>query len=710
MYQTPGVYFEQIQPSQALTETLRTDVTGFIGYTERGPLGVAVRLTSWRQFLSSFGDPLNFAYLGCAVRGFFDNGGQVCYVARVVDPDRAGCASLTLEGEDGLACLKLETSHGKLMDPSTGQPYVYHSGPLVGLPQQFPSPGAWGNRLAVEVNPDSAGTASASPPQPQDGQQTFVDNLTGFKTGSVVRFIQDGMAAAIYGVVKEVISAQMLLVWEEPLTTIGLNLDRPFQLETVEFRLRLLLDGQIIEEHPRLSLSPDLTDRYVETVLQENSHYLRASVLLVTGELTQPARWPQASEPVALHSGQDGLSTVTKDDFLTALDCLAQIDEISLLAAPDVVLKPEGPSQPLPTNARGPDCSSLDHLPKGQIRGIIFTQAQDGTDAPVPDVTITPLNASAASVYSQTDGTFTLTGLPVEQISLRLVRDGFYPLETTTQARIVVSDPDEFSLIPVTLPPAFDHDTIAEIQQSMANQGERGLYRVALLDPPGDLLKIKPFQTWRQRFDTSYAALYYPWIVISQDGETRLVPPSGHVAGLIARTDLTYGVHHAPANYPLEGINALSNEVGDPEQALLNPQGINCLRVLPGRGIRVYGSRTLSSDSEWTYLNVRRLVLMIEEAIEEASQWVVFEPNNELLRQILSHNLNSFLDGVWRQGALAGSSASEAYLVKIDTDNNPSPVVDAGQVIAEIGVAPTRPYEFIHFRLGRTIETVTVSE
>ena len=131
---------------------------------------------------------------------------------------------------------------------------------------------------------------------------------------------------------------------------------------------------------------------------------------------------------------------------------------------------------------------------------------------------------------------------------------------------------------------------------------------------------------------------------------------------------------------------------------------------MPGRGIRVFGARTLSSEGEWRYLNVRRLVLMIEEAVEDANQWAVFEPNNPLLRQILTHNLNSFLDTLWRSGALAGSSPAAAYSVKCDFENNPPSVIDAGQLIAEIGVAPAIPFEFIRFRLGRTVAALAISE
>ena len=154
----------------------------------------------------------------------------------------------------------------------------------------------------------------------------------------------------------------------------------------------------------------------------------------------------------------------------------------------------------------------------------------------------------------------------------------------------------------------------------------------------------------------------------------------------------------------------LRHPVNDVEHGLLNTLGINCLRALPGRGIRIVGARTLSSDSEWRYLNVRRLVLMIEEAVEEANQWTVFEPNNPILRQLLSYSLNSFLNTLWRGGALAGTTPEAAYQVKCDIENNPPSVTDVGQIIAEIAVAPTIPFEFIRFRLGRTVEAVAIRE
>jgi hypothetical protein len=232
------------------------------------------------------------------------------------------------------------------------------------------------------------------------------------------------------------------------------------------------------------------------------------------------------------------------------------------------------------------------------------------------------------------------------------------------------------------------------------------------------MLSLEAIQTWRARFDSAYGALYYPWIIVKREDSVEpavrsdviSVPPSGHVAGLIARTDLDEGVHRAPANDVLSGVKALTAVVDDAQHGILNPLHINCLRLLPGRGIRVYGARTLSSDPEWRYLNVRRLVSMIEEAVEDASQWAVFEPNNQVLRQALTFSLNGFLNALWRQGALAGDVPEAAYQVKCDEDNNPSTVIDSGQIIAEIAVAPTIPFEFIHFRLGRTVEAVEVGE
>jgi len=174
------------------------------------------------------------------------------------------------------------------------------------------------------------------------------------------------------------------------------------------------------------------------------------------------------------------------------------------------------------------------------------------------------------------------------------------------------------------------------------------------------------------------------------------------VAGLCARTDFEAGPHLAPANRHLNWVHALTTGIGDELQGVLNPQGINCVRSLPGRGIRVYGARTVSSDPDWRFVNVRRLMMMIERAVLESVQWSVFEPNNVFTRQLLVVSISSFLDGLWRRGALVGDTGAQAYYVKCDEGNNPSVIADLGELLVEVGVAAVRPAEFVVFRIGRT--------
>jgi uncharacterized protein len=190
----------------------------------------------------------------------------------------------------------------------------------------------------------------------------------------------------------------------------------------------------------------------------------------------------------------------------------------------------------------------------------------------------------------------------------------------------------------------------------------------------------------------------------------RTIPPCGHIAGLYARSDFTVGVHKAPANGELFWAEDVTVAINDDEQGILNPEGINCIRAFPGRGIRVYGARTISSNPDWRYINVRRLMSMIEEAVDESTQWAVFEPHDFNLRRSLILSISGFLETIWRQGALMGGSPEEAFYIKCDDTNNPPEIVDRGQIITDIGVAPTHPAEFIVFRVGRTVEELEIVE
>jgi phage tail sheath protein FI len=229
--------------------------------------------------------------------------------------------------------------------------------------------------------------------------------------------------------------------------------------------------------------------------------------------------------------------------------------------------------------------------------------------------------------------------------------------------------------------------------------------RMAILDAPLGMLPQEVLE-WRMTtagYDSKMAALYYPWIEVMDPLTNRpmTVPPSGHVAGVWARTDNTRGVHKAPANEVIMGANGLSFQVTQAEQGGLNKVGINCIRSFPGRGVRIWGARTLSSDPEWRYINVRRLFNYVAESIMEGTQWSVFEPNDQRLWAALQINVSNFLRRVWRDGALFGASPDEAFFVKCDAETNPPEVIEAGQVICEIGIAPVKPAEFVIFRLSQ---------
>lgn len=207
-------------------------------------------------------------------------------------------------------------------------------------------------------------------------------------------------------------------------------------------------------------------------------------------------------------------------------------------------------------------------------------------------------------------------------------------------------------------------------------------------------------------FNSSYGALYYPWVRISDPltGKNKLVPPSGLITGKYAYTDSTRGVHKAPAGIS-EGY--LGSSVGIEriitrgEHDQLNPLGINAIRSFPTSGICIWGARTLSADAEWKYINVRRLLLYIEESIDDGTQWVVFEPNDPSLWGKVIRNITAFLLRVWRDGALFGSTPEEAFFVKVDAENNPPEVRDAGYLIIEVGVAPVKPAEFVVIKISQ---------
>jgi phage tail sheath protein FI len=247
---------------------------------------------------------------------------------------------------------------------------------------------------------------------------------------------------------------------------------------------------------------------------------------------------------------------------------------------------------------------------------------------------------------------------------------------------------------------------LSVVTEDVINQCQILKDRFAIVSAPqaaGDVQNIIPPQ------DTSYAAYYYPWIKIYDPmiNDQRLIPPTGHIAGIFARTDVERGVHKAPANEVVRGARDMQFPVTKGDQDILNPKGVNCIRDFrsDGRGIRLWGARTMSSDGQWKYVNVRRLFLFVEESIDEGTQWVVFEPNDEPTWAKVRRSITNFLISVWRSGALMGTTQDEAFFVKCDRTTMTQDDIDNGRLICYIGIAPVKPAEFVIFRISqKTIE------
>jgi phage tail sheath protein FI len=230
--------------------------------------------------------------------------------------------------------------------------------------------------------------------------------------------------------------------------------------------------------------------------------------------------------------------------------------------------------------------------------------------------------------------------------------------------------------------------------------------RFAIIDAPDEDNDIA-LLTWRNTTVAStHAAVFAPYlkiITMNPDSIDRFttVPPSGFVAGVFARTDRLRGVHKAPGNEAVTGIVGLSQTYTQRRQDLLNPGGVNLIRAFPGRGMRLWGARNATDDTKWRYINVRRLFNMIETSVDQATQWVVFEPNTAPTWIRIKVSVENFLEQQWRAGALAGTKPEEAYRVRVGLGETMTETdIDLGLVITEVAVAPAKPAEFVVFRFS----------
>ena len=248
--------------------------------------------------------------------------------------------------------------------------------------------------------------------------------------------------------------------------------------------------------------------------------------------------------------------------------------------------------------------------------------------------------------------------------------------------------------------------TAPEVQASLIAFCENKKSCFAILDVPMELKKTNDVANFRDMYDSTYAAMYHPWLEMYDAGSKRSAyfPPSGAMAGIYARTDIERGVHKAPANEVVRGCTGLSCAYNEGEQDILNPIGVNLIRSFTGRGIRVWGARTCSSNSLWKYVNVRRLFIYLEETIRTQTSWAVFEPNDEVLWLRVQRTIVSFLRDMYRSGALVGATEDEAFFVNIGRDTMTEQDIANGRLICVIGAAPSRPAEFVIFRITQNMK------
>lgn len=647
---TPGAYYERVDAGSAPVAPLRTDIAGLAGLAERGPLDRPVPVESWRQFVSWFGDVTPVGLLAYAVRGFFENGGRRCWVVRVASDDPisgATCASVDVSDLAGVAW-RLRAS----------------------------TEGVWGNRLTLSMRETNRVQVSGPETDP-DGRWTRIAAIAGLDRAVLVRVRQPGVAPVIR-VVAAVDPVTSRVYWVHPdvrdLPTAplsGIDRTQPMVVESVEYRIVVSQDGRPAAAYDRLSLVPG-SATYGPTVLApvlpatdaiDSASTWTPPGPIVIEELRRPDRPPAAllldpAATLALHSGQDGLSTLAPYDFFgepvapddddvaaaakrRGLRAFEAINEIGVLAVPDALARPEDINPIAPP----PAC--------------------------VPDPCLDP---------------------PAEPVTA-------YPFDAGDQ------------------PPIFTDAQVYQVQAQLVDQCERRRDRFALLDPPYSSATdaatgLRAVLDWRARFDTSYAALNYPWLGVldplRSDGTVRLVPPSGHVAGGYAATDIESGVHRAAANRRMSWALRASTDIDEERHGVLNDAGVNAIRTVGGRGLRLLGARTVCSDPDWRYVPVRRLMMMIETGLEIALQWAVFEPDGVLTRARATMSATMLLLSLHEAGFLAGATPEESFTVQSDADNNPLASTDLGQLLIEVGVAPVVPFEFVIVRVGKVSDSLVV--
>lgn len=642
----PGVYIEEFTPGAPI-EGVGTSTAAFLGPCSEGPLNEPTKITSWDMFHEKFGTwdsklgrrvatPLDGFYLWYAVRGFFENGGKVCYVTRV---SNATYAEIVLK------------------DNSTKNPSGEDTIRL------------WARKPGV-ISPDiKVKIAEANAVKKADAKLFRPIATISNASGAAITVIDENDA-------KNYRSGDVLY-WDTSNETKPV---RVFRVEGKTIRLTEALSKTYTTGVLRLA---DLEAG--DTVFRvENAAKLSAGSVIKLGKVNDA----YVVKRVDIERITPTLTTYRVELRQGLAKKIDMTNDTSVESFEFKLTVSQGTGYSKEYNELGMDPEHFNYFAR-VIRddpdGLIYAErVEPPNTTPPPDNR--PMKLAATSLGSGVNDNPATLAASDYKMALSL-------LEPIDDVNMVIV-PDR---------------TDADVQQAIIAHCQNMQDRFAILDSPRDvpLFGTDSVEVHRRSLDSDggYAALYYPWLRVSPDRGTEsiLVPPSGHVAGIFARTDNNRGVHKAPAGNEalVNGAFGIERTMSDIDQGQLNMNGINVIRVFAagGRPI-VWGARTTATDRNWQYVNVRRLFLYLEESIEEGIRWAVFEPNNLQLWQKLKRTITEFLMRVWRDGALFGDKPEDAFYVRIDEALNTDSTRALGRLYIEIGVRPSYPAEFIIVRIG----------
>jgi phage tail sheath protein FI len=675
-YLAPGVYMEELSSGNRPIAPVSTSVAAFIGVAQKGPVNAATRVTNFSEFVKLFGGPLRIIagtqehYLYYMVRHFFEQGGGRCYVVRVI-PNLAAAVASSMTF-DGVRLDKTVPATVAVADA---------------LEIAAANPGGWGGDLAVRLTNTSpysvllAGDAAAA-----DDVLLLQEN-TDVRVGALLWIV-----AEVTGTVTAVDVLTSTVTIEAGMTELSTVPAVPAPAFSGSITDGMTVFGTELQFLAQTSLdAPILVDPADDTVLvlsglnKVDGSQLRAGDSLtfaIVEELVVVERVSQMlqvspespDEPIVrtlAHFAPGLLNAFTAQGSRV----YARDFSLEVRLGEDIVETHEHLSL---VNA-----DQANHVGErlGSDGDSFYIVAIDGAAA-LDDVEFD--NSDFVALANGADG-LTDGDLDLAIIGDDLARTGLHALDTVLDASILCI-PNASQVVSL--------DAIGYVEN------RKDMFYV--FEQPSD--SDTDIAAYRRNFGSEYAAIYHPWILVTDrlTGRSVEVPPCGAVAGVYAKTDGLRGVHKAPAGLATAKVTvaqALAKTISKGDYDELYPAGINALRRIADAGFHVWGGRTISPDPEWRYVNVRRLFIMLEQSILRATSWATFEPNDQTLWKTLEGVVSAFLRIQWREGKLVGDTEQQAFFVKCDEETNPPEVVDAGQVITLIGAAPSKPAEFVIFRI-----------